>query len=115
MEALTEKRYLYKSRYGDEVVLRFAKSKYTYNDSLAVMAYIETDDGIWELYDMVTVNLGDTRSEDTQYVNTNHWSDGFIDWMTMNGMGAPTGRSQQSGFVEYPEFMFYPGFLETMW
>ena len=114
MGALTDKKYLYNLEPGHEVVLRFAKTKYVNNGSLAIMAYIETKKGVWTFYDIVTVNLGDTRSDDIQYIHTNHWADGFDMWLVCNGMGVLTGNYKQSGFVEYPEFMFYPGFLETM-
>ena len=114
MAELTESRYLYDLERGHEVVLRFARGTYADNRSLAIMAYIEIEHGVWEFYDVVTVNLGDTPDENVQFIHVNHWKNDFISWMVKNRMGHPTGRYQKSGFVTYPEFQFSQSFLDSM-
>ena len=89
--------------------MKYAKSSYTDNDTLAVLAY--DDNG--SLYGVVTVNLyGSERlPEDCQFVDENNW-DGIVEKLEKEGIAEKlkdrfgdviTGRS---GFCAYTAMKF---------
>lgn len=113
MGPLTTRTYKYDLE-SEEKILRFAKSKYVSNGSLAILAYVEIEDNVWEIYDTLTVNLGDAITDNVQYINNNHWPEGIERWLTANDIGMMTGNMELSGFVYYSEFMFFDEFLDSM-
>ena len=114
MGPLTDRTYNYDLENGRSVKIKFAKSKYSNNGSLAILAYTEIDPGVWEMYDLVTVNIDDLLSPNHQYIHVNHWHEGFVDWLVKNRVGQLTEDSCQSGFVNYPLFEFNQNFLDSM-
>ena len=39
-------------------------------------------------------------------MDVNKFGKDILTWIEQNGLGRPTGRSQRSGFVVYPEYRF---------
>lgn len=88
--------------YGEKYNLIVKTSRYTNNDSLAVL--LETEEG--EPFATVTVNImNGVASEEYQYIDTNNcsWAPKFIE---DNGLGTPTGIMGFSGFCQYPLYRF---------
>lgn len=91
-----------KTSYGiyDEVELRV--SRYMADDSIAIMAENQQDGPIAT----ITVCLCDRwLGENEGYVDTNNcpWA---LDFIKKYKLGAPTGRTRQSGFCTYPAVKF---------
>ena len=79
-------------------------TSYTNNGSLAVQM-LSGDDN--EFYDVITVNLGSfLQSEELAFVDDNNLP-GIGQWLESNGIAAPTGFCQTSGFCKYQLYEFH--------
>lgn len=54
--------------------------------------------------------------ETIQRLHTYDWAqfNDILSWIEKNGLGSPTGRNEQSGFVVYPEYRFHPERLKEL-
>ena len=79
-------------------------TSYANNGSLAVQM-LSGDDN--EFYDVITVNLGSfLQTEQLAFVDDNNLS-GIGQWLESNGIAAPTGFCQTSGFCKYQLYEFH--------
>lgn len=79
-------------------------TSYANNGSLAVQM-LSGDDN--EFYDVITVNLGSfLQTEQLAFVDDNNLP-GIGQWLESNGIAAPTGFCQASGFCKYQLYEFY--------
>lgn len=79
--------------------VRLQAEQYRSNGTLAVAMY--TQDG--DLYDIVTVNLGDDmmQSKSMAYLDTNNHT-GIDKWMEKHNLAIPMYVTHRSGFCSYP-------------
>ena len=79
-------------------------TSYANNGSLAVQM-LSGDDN--EFYDVITVNLGSfLQTEQLAFVDYNNLP-GIGQWLESNGIAAPTGFCQTSGFCKYQLYEFH--------
>lgn len=79
-------------------------TSYANNGSLAVQM-LSGDDN--EFYDVITVNLGSfLQTEQLAFVDDNNLP-GIGQWLESNGIAAPTGFCQASGFCKYQLYEFH--------
>lgn len=79
-------------------------TSYANNGSLAVQM-LSGDDN--EFYDVITVNLDSfLQSEELAFVDDNNLP-GIGQWLESNGIAAPTGFCQTSGFCKYQLYEFH--------
>ena len=79
-------------------------TSYANNGSLAVQM-LSGDDN--EFYDVITVNLGSfLQTEQLAFVDDNNLP-GIGQWLESNGIAAPTGFCQTSGFCKYQLYEFH--------
>lgn len=79
-------------------------TSYANNGSLAVQI-LSGDDN--EFYDVITVNLDSfLQSEELAFVDDNNLP-GIGQWLESNGIAAPTGFCQTSGFCKYQLYEFH--------
>ena len=85
--------------YTDEIEV--VKTKYAYNDNLAIMLVCTSG----EPYGFLTVNLNDNLPEEYAYVDTNNMpnAETFIE---ENNLGTFAGRWAYSGYCRYPLYKF---------
>ena len=62
----------------------------------------------------LSVNLGKSIAKDCAFIDVNNLSNDILSWIEKNGLGSPTGRNEQSGFVVYPEYRFHPERLKEL-
>ena len=87
---------------GLKVYLR--PTTYANNGTLAIEMLCEDDN---EFYDVITVNLDSfLQSEELAFVDDNNLP-GIGQWLESNGIAAPTGFCQASGFCKYQLYEFY--------
>ena len=48
------------------------------------------------------------------FIDVNNFGNDILSWIEKNGLGSPTGRNEQSGFVVYPEYHFHPERLKEL-
>lgn len=90
---------------GMKATLEVQVRSYYNNGDLAVLL-ADWSDGAPEPWEDLTVNLGCSVEKDCAFVDVNHLGEGVLDWIVKNALGQPTGRTQRSGFVTYPECRF---------
>ncbi len=88
-----------------KVVSRTAVRPY-YNAGKLALLLVDWSSGEPVQWGSLTTNLGSHVEKDCAFVNVNHLGENILPWIKENGLGKPTGRSQHSGFVEYPEYHF---------
>ena len=98
------KKYKLKDFYGESVVLIPIIRTYQNNGRLA----IDLMDEEGNFFTMITINLNDSLSNSNgnlAFVDTNNcvWAEEFI---TSNKLGIKTKRKGNSGYCEYPEYLF---------
>lgn len=87
--------------YGETYNITLTKTHYS-NKSLAIVA--TTTEG--EAWDALTVNLDDHSLKPNQaYVDTNSGAN-YEQFIKDNNIGVATGKTQKSGYVEYPLYEF---------
>ena len=90
------------SKNGEKYKLSISAYLYGYGLAIDLLKKI---DNHYEAEDSITVNLPDVCDINTAYLNINKYP-GIIDALLEHQMGRLTGRVAQSGFCEYPEFLF---------
>ena len=75
---------------------------------------VDWNDGEPEPWSDLTVNLGCPVEKDCAFIDINDLGPDILPWIENNGLGKPTGRSQRSGFVVYPEYRFDAGRLREL-
>ena len=90
---------------GKKVPLELQVRAYYCGGALALMLADWTS-GEPEPWADLTVNLGGPDKKDCAFVDVNKLGQDILPWIKRNGLGSPTGRSQRSGFVVYPEYRF---------
>ena len=90
---------------GKKVPLELQVRAYYCGGALALMLADWTS-GEPEPWADLTVNLGGPDKKDCAFVDVNKLGQDILPWIEQNGLGQPTGRSQRSGFVVYPEYRF---------
>ena len=60
------------------------------------------------------MNLGKRVAKDCAFIDINNLGNDILSWIEKNGLGSPTGRNEQSGFVVYPEYRFDPERLKEL-
>lgn len=103
------KTYQYTNRWGRTIEAYFAKSAYAMDNSLAIVMY-GNEDGYWEPYATVTVNLQYPVDKNVAFVDENNLP-GIGKWLEENGIAEPTGIVRQSGYCTYPLYRFTDEFL----
>ena len=63
------------SVYGGTYLLHLHRSAYRDDGSLAIVAWTQDEDCIWEPYDEITTHLGGTYRENTAHVSMDHYGD----------------------------------------
>ena len=82
---------------------------------LLLHTLIGTDDkGNQGLYRMTNYGGTETVFEESRNNDVNNLSNDILSWIEKNGLGSPTGRNEQSGFVVYPEYRFHPERLKEL-
>ena len=104
------KTYKYTDKWGDEIVLRFARGEYSVGGGLYVECHclnVEEDgEEWWEEYAPITVNLGTGDQSPFAYADFNN-SGSVIRWLVENGLAVLTGESMPSGFLTRFHLFFY--------
>lgn len=93
--------------YGETVSLELQVRSY-YNASKLALKLVDWSSGEPEPWGDLTVNFGASTEKDCAFVDVNNLGENILPWIEKNGLGKPTGRSQRSGFVVYPEYRFDP-------
>lgn len=99
--------------YGETVSLELQVRSY-YNAGKLALQLADWSDGEPEDWADLTVNLGCSVEKDCAFVDINDLGEEILAWVEKNGLGKPTGRSQRSGFVVYPEYRFDAGRLREL-
>ena len=77
-----------------------------YSGGNLALQLMDWSDDYPEPWGDLTVNLGCSVEKDCAFVNVNNMGGEILPWIEKNGLGTPTGRTQRSGFVTYPEYCF---------
>lgn len=73
---------------------------------------IDETTGCREPYAMLTVGLGEYIGiHNAAYIDTNNLGNRIIEWLEKNNLGQATPLTKQSGFCQYPLFIFNDEFL----
>ncbi len=91
--------------HGEKVSLELQVRSY-YNAGRLALCLVDWTSGEPEPWDSLTTNLGVPVEKDCAFINVNNLGGGILPWIEENGLGKPTGHSERSGFVEYPEYCF---------
>ena len=77
------------------------------NEKNEILLQLREDNGFWEPYTTLTVNLCDARSQNASfaYVDTNNLPTA-PEFLVGNGLATYTGACGTSGFCTYPLFAF---------
>ena len=92
-------------RDGKTISLDCQVRSYYNNGNLALLLK-DWNNGEPELWGDLTVNLGTSLDQDCAFVDVNNLGQEILSWLEKEELAAPTGRTQQSGFVAYPEYRF---------
>lgn len=91
-------------RLNTEATYKLSISTYGYGSGLAI-DLLEKEGGSFVFYGNLTVNLSIACDVNAAYIDVNH-NAGIIEILLEHQMGKLTGRVYQSGFCQYPEFLF---------
>ena len=97
-------------KYGKKYNMRLQLLSYP-NDNLAIQM-LHCEDEEWEIWNVLTVNLGDTRPLNCAYIDTNNNGREILSWIVRHGLAVPTGHTATSGFCTYSEYRFRPEILK---
>ena len=97
---------------GEEIEIKFVKAEYMDGNLAIAVHSFEPDEDCWDMYGMLTVNLGHSMYEGEAYLDTNncgHLCQWFMqqDWAEFVGAG-------QSGYCTYPLVAFTYEFLDEI-
>lgn len=93
---------LYKYGKNIQIMLKVA----SYMDGNLAIQMFGLDDGKWEPWNVLTVNLPGSREKDCAFIDTNNNGTEILSWIIRNGLAVPTGAKGYSGYCVYPEFRF---------
>lgn len=99
--------------YGKKVPLELQVRSYYSGGNLALLL-VDWSDDYPEPWGDLSVNLGYAMEKDCAFVDVNDMGEEILPWIEKNGLGTPTGRTQQSGFVTYPEYRFHADRLRAL-
>lgn len=97
-------------KYGKKYSMRLQLLTYP-NQNLAIQM-LHYEEGEWETWNVLTVNLGNTLPMNCAYIDTNNNGKEILPWIVRHGLAVPTGRTATSGFCSYPEYRFRPEILK---
>ena len=87
---------------GKNIFLECQVRSYFNNGNLVLLLQ-DWNNGEPEPWGDLTVNLGISLDQDCAFVDVNHLGQEILPWLENEGLATPTGCTQQSGFVSYPE------------
>lgn len=93
---------LYKYGKNIQIMLKVA----SYMDGNLAIQMFGLDDGKWEPWNVLTVNLPGSREKDCAFIDANNNGTEILSWIIRNGLAVPTGTKGYSGYCVYPEFRF---------
>jgi len=100
------------TQYGNTVQVSLSVNTYMNNDSLYV-GMTTMEDGFREPYGNVTVNLSYSVPPYCAFVDTNNMPE-LEDFLVRNRIAEFTGLEQQSGFVNFPLYLFHADRLREL-
>lgn len=98
------KSYKYKNILDEVIELVPVVASYSNNDNLAIQLFCK-EEGFFEPYATLTVNIHELKDKTEAYVNINN-NPNILNWITTNGIAVPTGETAISGYCEYPLYKF---------
>lgn len=98
---------------GKKVSLELQVRSYYNGGSLALLL-ADWSQGEPEPWGDLSVNLGNAVTKNCAFIDVNNLGSDILSWIEKNGLGSPTGRTEQSGFVAYPEYRFNPERLKEL-
>lgn len=112
------KKYHFKTEKCDAEI-RFLKTRYVNNGSLAIVMFIESDysndlEEIYEPYAVLTVNLIDSPNENYQFIDVNNLGEMALDWLARKGIATYQDYDLSSGFCIYPLAKFSDEFVDNL-
>ena len=104
---------IFKPQWGDECEIRFVKTAYAHDDSLAIAVLSrELDSEFWEPYATLTVNIGMPLGSNEAYLDDNNVQD-LCEYVIENGWARNVG-SGMSGWCTYQKVEFTDEFLNEI-
>lgn len=85
-----------------------------YNETKLALKLVDWSQEDPEPWGDLSVNLGIPVEKDCAFIDTNNLGEEILPWIEKTGLGSPTGRTERSGFVVYPEYHFNPGRLKEL-
>jgi len=77
-----------------------------YNTGSLALLLVDWTSGEPEPWGDLTTNLGVSVEKDRAFIDVNNLGKDILPWIEENGLGKPTGHSENSGFATYPEYHF---------
>lgn len=112
-DILSGKALLEMSWMGEKTSLELQVRSYYSGGNLALML-VDWSQGDPQPWGDLSVNLGKSIAKDCAFIDVNNLGNDILSWIEKNGLGSPTGRNEQSGFVVYPEYRFHPERLKEL-
>ena len=107
-----ERELKYVTPSGDELAAKIEINRYLSNGCIYIGLLTE-EEGDWEPYGDITVNLREGAPDYCGYLDTNNMS-GLEEFIKQNDIGEFTGLVQRSGFCTYPLYLFDPENLREL-
>ena len=107
-----ERELKYVTPSGDELAAKIEINRYLSNGCIYI-GLLTKEDGYWEPYGNITVNLCEGAPDYCGYLDTNNMSE-IERFIKENGIGEFTGWKQRSGFCSYPLYKFDPEKLREL-
>lgn len=102
------------SVFGVESTVVFKKGRYLNNGNLYVGAFSVDEEGYYELFCPVTVNLGVALKDGMAYIDDNNADRNLLKALIDAGHMTYMFESKQSGFCNYLLFRFSDDFLNAV-
>ena len=112
-DILSGKNLLELSWLGEKTFLELQVRSY-YNGENLALVLVDWSQREPEPWGELSVNLGNSIEKDCAFVDVNDLGSEMLPWIEKNRLGVPTGRTEQSGFVAYPEYRFNPERLKEL-
>ena len=102
-----EERKIFKleTRWGETLDVQLEMNNYVNNNGMFIGLMCTLEEGGYEPYGDITVNLSIKAPDYCAYVDINNMPE-LEKFIADNNLGEFTGLTQQSGYVEYPLYMF---------
>ena len=107
-----ERELKYVTPSGDELDAKIEVNRYLSNGCIYIGTLTE-EDGYWEPYGDVTVNLREGAPDYCGYLDTNNMPE-VEKFIKENGIGEFTGWKLRNGFCSYPLYKFDPEKLREL-